>query len=340
MSMKVTIYDVAKRAGVGIATVSRVLNDSPSVSVTSRQKVLNAINDLNYQPDSSARHLARGDTYTIGVMSPFIGYSWFSDRIRGIQDTLMPSNYDLVIFSIGNADQMNQQFKSMSKFKFVSGMIIISMGVIDEQVQRFEEWQSPVVLLDSFHPKLSCVTIDDVGDGYKATKHLIDLGHRRIAFVGGQFTTPFRFTSDAERYEGYRTALAKAHIPLDPFYVVSDAHERDSGYQATKRLFNLPSPPTAIFAANDIVALGVMEAVTDSGRKIPDEVSVIGHDDNLLANYYQLTTVFQDFYQSGVNAAHLLLKILNEERSERQVITMSGNLVLRNSTSNAQSPES
>src|SRR5215211_6655509 len=110
--MKVTIYDVAKRAGVGIATVSRVLNDSPSVSVTNRQKVLNAIHDLNYQPNSSARHLARGDTYTIGIMSPFIGYSWFSDRIRGIQDTLMPTDYDLVIFSIGSSEQMNQQFRS------------------------------------------------------------------------------------------------------------------------------------------------------------------------------------------------------------------------------------
>jgi LacI family transcriptional regulator len=302
------------------------------VSVSNRQKVLNAINDLNYQPNSSARHLARGDTYTIGIMSPFIGYSWFSDRIRGIQDTLMSTDYDLVIFSTGNAEQMNEQFRSMSKFKFVSGMIIISMGVTDEDVQRFEEWKAPVVLLDSFHPALPCVTIDDVGDGYKATKHLIDSGHRHIAFVGGQFSNAFRFTSDAERYEGYRKALIEANLPLDPSYVVSDAHERDSGYQATKILFNLPSPPTAIFATNDIIALGIMEAVADSGRKIPDDVSVIGHDDNLLANYYQLTTVFQDFYQSGVNAAHLLLKILNEENSERQVITMSGDIILRNST--------
>jgi LacI family transcriptional regulator len=333
MYMKVTIYDVAKRAGVGIATVSRVLNDSPSVSVTSRQKVLNAIHDLNYQPDSSARHLARGDTYTIGVMSPFIGYSWFSDRIRGIQDTLMPTDYDLVIFSTGSAEQMNEQYRSMSKFKFVSGMIIISMGVTDEDVQRFEEWKAPVVLLDSFHPELSCVTIDDVGGGYKATRHLIDLGHRRIAFVGGQFINPFRFTSDRERYEGYQRALSEANIPLTPSYVVTDAHERDSGYSTARELLNLASPPTAIFATNDIVALGVMEAVVASGRKVPDDVSVIGHDDNLLANYYQLTTIFQDFYQSGVKAAHLLTKMLTEESGERQVIAMSGNLVLRSSTS-------
>lgn len=330
--MKVTIYDIAKRAGVGIATVSRVLNDSPSVSRTSRQKVLNAINDLNYQPNSSARHLARGDTYTIGVMSPFIGYSWFSDRIKGIQDTLMSTDYDLVIFSVGSAEQMNDQFKSMSKFKFVSGMIIISMGILDEDVRRFEEWQAPVVLLDSFHPALSRVTIDDVGGGYKATKHLIDLGHRRIAFVGGQLTTPFRFTSDAERYEGYQKALKEAKIPLLPDYVITDAHERDSGYSTTKALFTLPSPPTAIFATNDIVALGVMEAVTESGRKVPDDVSVIGHDDNLLANYYQLTTISQDFYQSGVMAATLLLKTLSEETAEKQAVVLSGDLILRNST--------
>jgi LacI family transcriptional regulator len=334
--MKVTIYDVAKRAGVGIATVSRVLNDSPSVSVSNRQKVLNAIHDLNYQPNSSARHLARGDTYTIGIMSPFIGYSWFSDRIRGIQDTLMLTDYDLVIFSIGNAEQMNEQFRSMSKFKFVSGMIIISMGVTDEDVQRFEEWKAPVVLLDSFHPKLPCVTIDDVGGGYKATRHLIDLGHRRIAFVGGQFVNPFGFTSDGERYEGYRKALSESNIPLIPSYVITDAHERDSGYHTTKELFNLPSPPTAIFATNDIVALGVMEAVIHSGRKVPDDVSLIGHDDNLLANYYQLTTVFQDFYQSGAKAADLLTKILTEEIVERQVVTMSGDLILRNSTAKSR----
>jgi LacI family transcriptional regulator len=330
--MKVTIYDVAKRAGVGIATVSRVLNDSPAVSVSNRQKVLNAINDLNYQPNSSARHLARGDTYTIGIMSPFIGYSWFSDRIRGIQDALMTTDYDLVIFSIGNPEQMNQQFRSMSKFKFVSGMIIISMGVTDEDAQRFEEWKTPVVLLDSSHPELSGVTIDDVGGGYSATRHLIDLGHKRIAFVGGQFTNPFRFTSDAQRYEGYVKALSEANIPLTPSYIITDAFERDSGYSMTKELLNLPSPPTAIFATNDIIALGVIEAVIDSGRKVPDDISVIGHDDNLLANYSQLTTVSQDFYRSGVNAANLLLKILAEDVIERQLITMSGDIILRNST--------
>lgn len=328
----VTIYDVAKRAGVGIATVSRVLNDSPSVSEAKRQKVIQAIKDLNYQPNSTARNLARGDTFTIGVMSPFISQPWFSDRIKGIQDTLTPTDYDLVVFSIGTPEQMNEQFSSMSKFKFVSGMIIVSMGVVDEDVQRFKQWKVPVVLLDSVHPELSSVIIDDIGGGYMATRHLLNLGHTRIAFVGGDFVNPFRFTTDAERYQGYENALTEAGIRLTPDYIFTGAYDRDTGYALAKQLFDLPAPPTAVFATNDIVALGVLEAAIDSGRKVPEDLSIIGHDDNMLANYYQLSTIFQDFYQSGIQAANLLLNILNDETTERQSVTMLGELILRNST--------
>jgi LacI family transcriptional regulator len=328
----VTIYDVAKRAGVGIATVSRVLNDAPSVSEAKRQKVLKAIEELNYQPNSTARNLARGDTYTIGVMSPFISQPWFSDRIKGIQDTLTPTDYDLVVFSIGTPEQMMQQFNSMSKFKFVSGMIIISMGVVDEDVQRFQQWKVPVVLLDSDHPELSSVIIDDVGGGFRATRHLIELGHQCIAFVGGEFSSPFRFTTDAERYQGYAKALHEAGVPVSQDYIFTSAYDHDSGYAAAKQLLTLPTPPTAVFAANDVVALGVLEAAVDAGLKIPDDLSIIGHDDNMLANYYQLTTVFQSFYQSGIHAANLLLNILNDNATERQSITVRGDLILRNST--------
>lgn len=330
--MAVTIYDVAKKAGVGIATVSRVLNNSPAVSDTSRQKVLLAVEELNFQPSSTARNLARGDTYTIGVMSPFISHHWFSDRIRGIQDVLIPTDYDLVVFSIGTSDQMLEHFGSMSKFKFVSGMIVVSMGVTDEDVRRFEKWETPVVLLDNLHPELSCVTIDDVGGGYKASKYLIELGHKNIAFVGGKFDSEFRFTSDGERYEGYRSALSEANIPFNPSYHIQDAYDYESGFQAAKDLFDLSSPPTAIFAANDIVAFGVMDGARECSKKVPEDVSVIGHDDNPLAKYYQCTTITQDFYESGKIAASLLLSMLTKQQVDRQRAILSGDLIIRNST--------
>lgn len=330
--MTVTIYDVAKKAGVGIATVSRVLNDSPAVSETNRQKVLQAVEALNYQPSSTARNLARGDTYTIGVMSPFISQHWFSDRIRGIQDVLNPTIYDLVVFSIGTADQMIQQYSSMSKFKFVSGMIIVSMGVSDEDVARFEQWNTPVVLLDNLHPKLSCVTIDDKFGGYKATRYLIELGHKNIAFVGGALENDFRFNSDTERYAGYRSALQEATIPFVPSYHIQSAYDYETGFQVAKDLINLPIPPTAIFAANDIVAFGVIDGIRDCGKNVPEDISIIGHDDNPLAKYYQCTTITQDFYESGRMAASMLLKLLTEKHLDLQRASLVGDLIIRGST--------
>jgi LacI family transcriptional regulator len=248
------------------------------------------------------------------------------------QDILIPTDYDLVVFSIGTAEQMREHFNSMSKFKFVSGMIILSMGVTDEDVKRFAKWETPVVLLDNHHPELSCVTIDDVGGGYKATKHLIELGHEKIAFVGGQLTNDFRFTSDAERYEGYRMALSESNISLNPTYHIQTAVDYDSGFQAAQTLFDLPSPPTGIFAANDIVAFGLIDGARDCGRQVPQDVSIIGHDDNPLAKYYQCTTISQNFYESGKIAASILLRILTGDIVEKHREILSGDLIIRSSS--------
>ncbi|GAB4442475.1 MAG: LacI family DNA-binding transcriptional regulator [Anaerolineae bacterium] len=330
--MAATIRDVAKAAGVGVGTVSRVLNNSPFVSQPTRERVLAAMAALDYQPSPTARRLALGRTHTIGVITPFFTRPAFVGRLNGILAELTATNYDLVLFSINTPEQRDACFQDVSKFKSVDGMIIIALGVQDADATVIKHWNVPTVLLDSHHPDLPSIAIDDTGGGRLATEHLIALGHRKIAFIGDTFDNPFGFISSQRRYLGYRQALETAGFRYRPAYQRLGDHGRYVAHQLALELLELHDPPTAIFAASDTQALGVLEAAHARGLRVPEDLSVIGYDDIEIAEYLDLTTIHQPMYSSGQQAATLLFELLSENPPEETHILLPVEVVQRGTT--------
>jgi LacI family transcriptional regulator len=327
-----TIRDVAKRAGVGVGTVSRVLNDNPSVSDATRQKVLMAIDELDYTPNPIARRLSLGKTLTIAAIVPFFTRPSFVERLRGVEYALADSEYDLILFNVETVSRRDACFRKVPRRERVDGLLIISLSPSDEAVDRFLQAGVPTVLVDTHHPRLSRVVIDDVDGGRTATQHLIDLGHRKIGFVGDRFENPFNFVSSRYRYEGYRQALDEARITFRPEYHCQGKHGRKEAREMAHSLLSLADPPTAVFAASDIQAIGVLEAADDAGLEVPRDLSVIGYDDIEVAEYLHLTTIRQPLFASGVEGVDLLLETIATPPSSPSQILLPIDLVVRHTT--------
>jgi DNA-binding LacI/PurR family transcriptional regulator len=327
-----TIRDVAEQAGVGVGTVSRVLNDHPSVSDVTRQKVQAAIKALNYTPNPIARRLSLRKTLTIAVIAPFFTRPAFIERLRGVQYALADSEYDLILFNVETTDRRNAYFQDVPRRERVDGLLILSLSPGDADVDRFLRAGVPTVLVDTRHPRLSRIVIDDMAGGRLATEHLIELGHRKIGFLGDQLENPFNFVSSRDRFQGYRQALAKANIPYRPEYHLQGEHGRAQARQMARDILALPDPPTAIFAASDTQAIGVLEAARDLGLEVPEQLSVIGYDDIEIAEYLHLTTIRQPLFASGVEGVELLFEsIANPLLSPRRVL-LPVELIVRGTT--------
>lgn len=328
----VTIRDVAKRAGVGVGTVSRVLNDSPSVSDATRQKVLLAIQELDYSPNPIARRLSLRKTLSIAALVPFFTRPSFVERLRGVEYAMADSEYDLILFNVETTARRDAYFRTVPRRERVDGLLIITMSPRDADVERFLRAGVPTVLIDAHHPLLSRVVIDDVGGGQMATQHLIELGHRQIGFVGDRFENPFNFVSSRDRFEGYRQALAEADIPFRPEYHRQGEHGRQEAREMARDLLALPDPPTAIFTASDTQAIGVLEAARDAGLEVPQNLSVIGYDDIEIAEYLHLTTIRQPLFALGVEGVELVLESIANPPSTPRRVLLPIELVIRHTT--------
>ncbi len=327
-----TIAGVAARAGVGLATVSRVVNGHPNVAGPTRERVLAAILELDYRPSSVARNLSLRRTFVIGVVVPFFTSDSAVERVRGIVAGLEASPYDLALFDVESPDRRRRAFDMFGRGDRADGLLAVSLVPPDAELARLEAAQIPCVLVDAPHPSLPCVVSDDVAGGEVATRYLLDLGHRRIAFVGDKPPDRFRFRSSRDRTEGYLRALARAGLERQPGYVRQGTQSRHVARSIAEELLRLPEPPTAIFAASDTQALGVLEAARDLGIRVPDELSVVGFDDIEAASYVGLTTVRQPLFESGRRGAELLLQALAGEPFAVRTETLPLELVVRRST--------
>lgn len=330
--MAATIYDVAKRAGVGIGTVSRVLNGSPQVREKTRQRVLAAIEELNYRPSPIAQRLSLRKTLTIGVITPFFTRPSFVERLRGVEAAVAESEYDLIVYNVETTAKRDVCFREVPARQRVDGVIIISLSPSDEDVARWAEAGVPTVLVDAHHPALSRVVVDDVAGGYMATQHLIELGHRKIAYVSDPLDNSFNFTSSRDRYQGYRQALADHGLSFQPEYHQADEHGRAQARAMTHRLLDLDDPPTAIFAASDTQAMGVLEALRERGLHAPDDVAVIGYDDIEVAEYLGLSTIRQPLFETGTIGVELLLKRIDAPEQPPLRVELPIELVVRQTT--------
>ena len=329
----VTIGDVAAHAGVGAATVSRVLNDSPKVSEPTRQRVLAAIEVLDYRPSPLARGLSLGRGHGFGVIVPFFTHASAVERLRGVVDVLADSPYDLVLFDIESPERRDQVFAEMLRRDRADGLLVMSLPPAPGALDRLAARGVPVVVVDVGGTNVSAVTSDDFGGGRMATRHLVELGHERIGFLGDAPDNPFGFTSSARREAGYVEELASARIRFDAALVRHGPHDREIARCLATELLALDEPPTAIFASSDVQALGVMEAARDASLAVPDQLSVIGYDDVELSAYAGLTTVRQPLFESGRLGARMLLEALaGRAPAEPESHQLPIELVLRSTT--------
>jgi DNA-binding LacI/PurR family transcriptional regulator len=315
-----TIYDVAKLAGVSIATVSRMINTPDKVNSETRERILVAIDALGFVPKAEARARAMRGTGRIGVISPFFTAPSFVQRLRGIADALSAKKYELIIYTVNSADHLKSFLSSLPLTGNLDGLIILSLPVDDAAVRRLLDHGLPTVLVEFPHSSLSSVEIDDAMGGRMAAQYLLGKGHRRIAFLGDTDLPEYSIHPVSQRLVGFRQAIKEAGIELPDTFVRLAPYSQEQTRKAAAELLNLPQPPTAIFAATDFQALGVLKAARQLKIQVPEQLAVVGFDDLDLAEYADLTTIHQHLDESGRLAVEILLaQIESPNRPTRHV---------------------
>jgi DNA-binding LacI/PurR family transcriptional regulator len=311
-AVAVTIYDVARQADVGVGTVSRVLNNHPQVSPETRQRVIGVIETLNYRPSALAQRLSRRKTLSIGVIAVFFTRASVVERLRGIEAVVAASEYDLIVYNVETPAKRDHYFRNTAASHRVDGLIVISLTPSDVDVERWRSADLPVVLVDTDHPGLPRVVIDDVRGGYQAVEHLIALGHRKIAFVGDPIHTAFNFTSSRDRLNGMRLALADHGLAFHDEYHQAGEHGKEPARVLAHQLLAINEPPTAVFAASDTQAFGVLQAARERGLRVPEDLSIIGFDDIEMTEHLHLTTIRQPLAETGRRGIELLLRLMDD----------------------------
>lgn len=324
-----TLLDVARAAGVSASTVSRILNGTAKVADAKRQKVLAAIDALHYTPNQLAQNLKNGRSLTIGIVVQDISSPFFDETLRGVDDGLSGTGYTSVIVSgHWNAEEEEERIRLLLARK-VDGIILLSGRISDDAVLRFAGHR-PIVSTGRALRSKSAIgfKIDNDYGAYLAVRHLIDLGHRHIAFVSG----PTNHADARERLEGYRRALAEAKIRFDENLVVDGDFHEAGGLEAVSRLLASNATFTAIFAANDLSAYGVRLGLYRKGIRVPEDISLVGFDDLHGSAYTAppLTTVHQPLYDIGLIATHTLLAIIDGKETQWDVPPLE--LVVRETT--------
>lgn len=315
-----TIYDVAKRAGVSITTVSRILNTPEKVNTATRERVLKAIDKLSFVPKAEARARALRKSGRIGVITPFFTAPSFVQRLRGIAQTLSNENYGLVVYSVDSAERLNQYLSSLALTGDLDGLIIMSMRVAPADAKRLVDNGLAVVFIEYPHPDINSVEIDDFLGGCMAAEYLIQKGHQRIAFFGDTDLPEYLMHPVAQRLQGFRHAMQKAGLGLPDESVCLAPYTQEQTRLAAHQLLTGLQPPTAIFSATDFQAIGVLKAARQLGVSVPEQLAVVGFDDLDLAEYLDLTTIRQHLDESGRLAAEILLdQIADPSRQARHM---------------------
>ena len=327
-----TIYDVAKRSGISISTISRVLNNPEKVNPETRAIVLDAIDKLGFVPKAEARARALSKTNRIGVITPFFTAPSFVQRLRGVASALAASNYELVIYTIDSSDRIQGYLSSIPFTGNLDGLIVMSLPSQKKDAQRLVEHGIETVLIEYSHPGLNCIEIDDFQGGQMAAEHLLGKGHQLIAFVGDEEPHDFEIHPAGMRLKGFQDAMKKARVNIPNEYIRLFANTQEYAMQAARELLSLPTPPTAIFAGADIQALNVLKVAREMGVKVPEQLAVIGFDDIDSAEYLDLTTIRQHLDESGRLAAEILLSRIGESNRPLQHIKLPLQLIERLTT--------
>lgn len=325
-----TIYDIAKKAGVSIATVSRVFNKSSNVNPATRQRVLSVAEEAGYHPQAYAQGLASKKSNTIMIVVPIISNYFFMEVLGGVQDKLSKLNYELIIYNVTSDDDLFEQVEHVIKRRAADGYLFISIHLQDSDWAQLKRYNVPITLLDENYEGFDSVSVDNTNGAYKAVKKLHYLGYSRIAMLSAmESSRPIK-----DRTQGYKKALEEVKIPFDPELVVrGDTLYRDGftergGYEAMIKILALSPEVEACFCASDIQAVGALKAMQDFGKTIP----IIAYDDIELSEYMGLSTVRQPMRDMGFFATQSLIERMNNPEKAVSQTVYTPELILRSST--------
>ena len=330
--MATSIKDVAREAGVSIATVSRVLNDIDVVNEDTKKKVLDAIKKLGYRPNIVARSLKTQRTKTIGILIPDISSQFYPEIVRGAEDVSNIYDYNIIL---GNSDfdvEKEKEYLRVLKEKMVDGVIYMSSSLQDEILDLINELNLKTILVETKDKegKLPSVTIDNKEADYEGTKYLLNKGFKNLAFVG---VKKDEMNAWSDRYIGFEKAMNEANITIDNDLIHLEDLKVNSGYNAAKSYIDSGKKVDSIVCATDELAMGVINGLRDNGVNVPDDVSVIGFNNNYLGEifYPKLTTISQPSYDMGSVAMRMLIKLLNKQELEQAHYVLPYGIVERNS---------
>ncbi|WP_283153461.1 LacI family DNA-binding transcriptional regulator [Guptibacillus hwajinpoensis] len=322
--------DVAKLANVSTATVSRVIQNPDAVKEKTRMKVLQAIEELNYQPNVLARYFRRTETKTILVMVPSIENNVFPQMIAGIDLIAHQSGYKVLLGNTYQDPDKAYSYLEELKQKQVDGVILLTTRLDNNVITDIAD-KYPVVLTSDFISGLNVptVAIDNISSARNAVEHLLQHGHQRV----GMITGPLDISLSRDRLKGYRQALLEHGIGVDGVLIQEGDHKYDSGYHQMNKFLALENPPTAIFAANDSMAMGAVKAVKAHGLRVPEDIGVVGFDNIQFSDIFEpsLTTVAQPFMEMGERSMELLLKQINGETLTKKQHVLDTRLIIRDS---------
>jgi LacI family transcriptional regulator len=328
---KITIMDVAAHSGVSYGTVSRVINNDRHVKAETRTRVLAAMEELGFTVNRQARSLAGGRSNVIGVLVPDLGTGYIGEIMRGIDAELGNCGYDLMLFTTHRAAAKEAGYVTNLAGGLVDGLLLVLPRNPADYIGILMSRSFPFVLIDHHGNGQDCPAVGATNwqGAYTAVEYLIASGHTRIGFITGTMD----LGASVDRLEGYKAALRTHHIPFVPDLVFTGTYEQTDGYTGALMLLDLPQPPTAIFASNDAMAMGVMDAVRSRGLRVPEDISVVGFDDIPQAALVRpaLTTVRQPLEQMGRVATQTLLDMLNDSGKKVGRIELPTQLIVRNS---------
>jgi DNA-binding LacI/PurR family transcriptional regulator len=329
--MAVSIKDIARLAGVSHSTVSRALNHSPLIPVITAERIQRIAAEKGYTASAVARSLVTRKTKAIGVVVTSIADPFNGEVVAGLEEAANHEGYSVVLATSQADPRRELEVVRSFRERRVDGILVASSRLGAQYQPLSDEWEAPIVLLNNQHPSelAHSVSIDNTDGGYQATAHLIELGHREIAYIGDESG----LQSDEERFTGFQAAMKKARLKVRRELIVRGDGKREGGQKAAADLLNLIKPPSAVFCYNDMTALGAIEEVQARGWRVGREVSVVGFDDLFFAASLQppLTTFRQPKKELGRQAMQLLLAILKGQPAERKVV-IRGELVVRGST--------
>jgi DNA-binding LacI/PurR family transcriptional regulator len=328
---KINMADVARRAGVSMATASRALADHPHVAAATRARVLAAAEELAYVISPEASRLAGGATGRVAVVVPHISRWFFAAMLDGLESVLRDADLDVLLYHVGDAGDRHEFFRRLPARRKVDALVVLGMPVDDPERERLELMGVHIVAAGGQIERYPYVSIDDTAAGRQAVDHLIFLGHRRIGMIATVDPEQPDWPVSPGRTRAYHEAHRDAGVPVDPAMIVTVPWGGVNGADAMSRLLGLREPPTAVYAHSDEVAFGAVRTLRRAGLRIPEDISVVGIDDHPLAELADLTTVAQPVHRQGELAGRMVLSLLSGVATG-DGITVATRLVVRGST--------